>query len=114
MIVVPKIEVGGEGISPWMPDTDRLNLAVLGKMAEECCEAGNAAARCIIQGIDESEPVTGKPNRQMLEDEIADVLAVTLMASSHFGLDYPRILERADKKRQGFQRWHKMIRSGGA
>lgn len=51
-------------LNPWHPMTDAINLAHLGKLAEELNECGAAVARCIIQGIDGSEPVTGKPNRE--------------------------------------------------
>lgn len=56
--------------SLWIPNTSSLDLAVLGKLAEETAELGASLARCIIQGVIESEPVTGKPNREWLEDEI--------------------------------------------
>lgn len=98
-------------LNPWVPERDPLALAVLGKLAEECGEAGQIVARCIIQGIGESEPVTGKPNRQALEDEIADILATTTMAVEHFGLDLHRISDRRYKKIQHLTRWHGLIRS---
>lgn len=98
-------------LNPWVPERDPLALAVLGKLAEELGEASQMVARCIIQGIGESEPVTGKPNRHALEDEIADILATTTMAVEHFGLDLPRISDRRFKKIQHLTRWHGLIRA---
>lgn len=105
------IAVGDAGISPWMPDTNPLNLAVLGKAGEEGGEVSTACCRCIIQGIDESEPVTGKPNRTALEDEIADAFATGNWLIEHFGLDRDRIGARSRKKLGGFRRWLDMIRA---
>lgn len=62
-------------LNPWIPMSKPIDIKHLGKLAEELGEASSAVARCLIQGIDESEPVTGKLNRQWLEDELADVCA---------------------------------------
>lgn len=91
--------------SPWMPETDAANLKVLGKLAEELAEGGSAASRCIIQGIDEREPITGKPNRAWLEDEIADIMANIQITVDHFDLDKDRILRRCDRKREYLMAW---------
>lgn len=50
--------------NPWHPISDPVDLKHLGKLSEELGECSAAVARCIIQGIDECEPVTGKINRQ--------------------------------------------------
>lgn len=91
--------------SPWHPEADPQRLKVLGKLAEEANELGAALARCIIQGIDEAEPVTGKVNRVWLEDEIADVMANISIATRHFGLDQIRIDTRRLRKAAYIQRW---------
>lgn len=91
--------------SPWMPESNAANLKVLGKLGEELNEGGAAVSRCIIQGIDECEPVTGKLNRSWLEDEIADILANLDIAMDHFGLDRGRIALRADRKRDYIRAW---------
>lgn len=76
--------------SPWHPMSDAVDLKHLGKLAEELSEAGAAVARCIIQGIDEAEPVTGKINRQWLQDELADVQANIGLVIERFKLHaYP-------------------------
>lgn len=51
--------------SPWHPMTDSVDLKHLGKLMEELGECQAAIARCIIQGIDSAEPVTGKINKKM-------------------------------------------------
>jgi NTP pyrophosphatase (non-canonical NTP hydrolase) len=92
--------------NPWSPTTNPLDLAHLGKLAEECNELGAAIARCIIQGIDEREPVTGKLNREWLEDEVADVRAGLDLVCKHFGLDLTRIGLRHVRKVGHLQQWH--------
>lgn len=95
-------------VSSWVPMTDPLDLKHLGKLAEEAAELGAAVARCLIQGIDEREPVTGKLNRQWLQDEGADVLANVELVMEHFGLDRDAMRARADRKKDDLRRWHRM------
>ena len=95
---------------PWQPESSPENLAVLGKCGEEAGELGQILARCIIQGIDESEPVTGKPNRQALEEEIADVWATTHLAIARFGLDLEGIEARAQTKARYLAKWLEKLR----
>lgn len=85
-------------------------LAVLGKLAEEGSEVATAAVRCIIQGIDESEPVTGKSNREWLEDEIADIMAQCDLAIWTLMLSGPRISERRCAKRRYTGTWQESLR----
>lgn len=94
--------------SPWVPDTDLGNLRVLGKTAEECGELGQMLARCIIQGIGESEPVSGKLNRQALEEEIADVIATTTLLVEHFDLDRATMAVRVERKIAYLRQWFDM------
>lgn len=81
-------------MDPWHPINVAIDLKHLGKLAEELNECGSATARCIIQGMDGCEPESGKPNRQWLQEEIADVLAnVELVARRDEG-KATRILAR--------------------
>lgn len=98
--------------SPWQPMQHPVELAVLGKFAEELSECTAAVARCIIQGINECEPETGKQNRLWLEDEIADVLANLDLVSTHFSLDERRMRERVTKKTRHLRSWHSMLPGG--
>jgi hypothetical protein len=94
--------------SPWHPIKDAVDLKHLGKFGEELNECGSAVSRCIIQGVHECEPVTGKPNVQWLEDEIADVLAGIDLCIERFNLDVPRIKERQARKKLHLRSWHRM------
>lgn len=103
------------GMNPWRPMTDTAALRHLGKLAEEASELTSAVARCIIQGICEVHPVTGKPNSQWLEEEIADVLANIKLTTLHFGLDANAIIERAEDKIAKLGEWHTIMeqKNGG-
>jgi hypothetical protein len=96
--------------SLWLPMTNKVDLAVLGKLGEEATECGTAVFRTIIQGIHECEPVTGKPNMRWLEDEIADVRAMSKLAMRHFEMDYVRIDRRINAKLNMKLEWLEMIR----
>ena len=91
-------EIAKKPLNPWKPESDPRRIAILGKLIEETNEQGSAAGRVLIQGIDEVEPVTLKPNRKWLEDEIADVLALQRFTVEEYGLDIDRIQARAEAK----------------
>lgn len=84
--------------SDWQPITNKHDLAVLGKLGEEAAELASAISRCIIQGLSECEPTTGKVNRVWLEEEVADVFALAALAIIHLGLDISAIMERQQRK----------------
>lgn len=90
--------------NPWHPMTDPVGIKHIGKLQEELGELNSALARCLIQGIDEAEPVTGKPNKQWLREEIADVYASLSLLEEHFNIscDY----ERIEQKQERLRRWH--------
>jgi len=100
-----------ESVSPWLPEQDRIRLATLGKLIEELNEASSRAARCIIQGLDETDPDTGRTNRAELEREISDVLACIEMASIELHVEPDP--QRQDGKVDHFQRWHELIDEAG-
>lgn len=95
-----------KGPNPWHPIKDAIDLKHLGKLGEELNECGSAVSRCIIQGVDEKEPVTGKVNRHWLEDEIADVYANLALVVDRFRLNFTRIQERRDRKIEHLRVWH--------
>ena len=97
-------------ISPWMPEQDRIRLAVLGKLAEECNELAARCARAIIQGLDEQDPATGRTNLEEVAREIADVSACISIAENRLGILVD--IERTSNKFTGFRRWHRMIEEG--
>ncbi len=71
------------------------------------------AARCIIQGIDEVDPSSGKTNRVRLESEIADVYAQLDETVARLGLDDAYIQKRRATKRGYMREWEEML-AGGA
>lgn len=96
-------------LNPWRPMSKPIDLKHLGKLGEELNEAACAVSRCIIQGIDEREPITKKLNREWLEDEIADVLANIELVQEHFKLSEVRIYERIKRKKEHLRGWHSML-----
>lgn len=97
-----------ERLNPWHPITDTVDLKHLGKLGEELGECSAAVSRCIIQGIEECEPVTKKSNREWLEDEIADVYANAGLTIERFGLNSGRIFDRMLEKQARLRTWHEM------
>jgi len=93
-------------VNPWNPMSDPVDKKHIGKLLEELGECTQAAARCLIQGIDEAEPTTGKINREWLEDELADVLANYTLCADRFTLDTSRIGVRAFEKMKQLREWH--------
>ncbi len=101
-------------LNPWRPMSRPrpIDLKYLGKLSEELGEAISAVSRCIIQGIDERAPITEKPNREWLEDELADVLANIELVTAHFGLDRRRMADRQERKKAHLRGWHSMLEDG--
>lgn len=92
-------------INPWTVESDPKTLHRLGKTMEELGECTAATARCLVQGINESEPVTGKPNKQWLQDEMADVLAQIELNIRYFELDHTAIQKRMVDKMGQMADW---------
>ena len=106
--VLSLIEGNAPAINPWHPMTDPVDLKHMGKLIEESGEVISATARCVIQGIDETHPITGKVNRDWLEDEIADFGANVELVIKRFGLDREKMAARCGKKIEMLQEWHAM------
>jgi hypothetical protein len=85
-----------------------IDLKHLGKIAEELGEAQAAVARCIIQGIEERHPVTGKRNRDWLLEELADVWANIQLVEEHFHLNVDKMLLRARRKKNKLKKWYRL------
>jgi NTP pyrophosphatase (non-canonical NTP hydrolase) len=92
--------------NPWNPIKDPVQLKHLGKLNEELGELTAAVSRCIIQGVDEKEPVTGKVNREWLTEEIADVACNITLCVELFGLDTAAITRRVKEKEAKLRGWH--------
>lgn len=91
---------------PWHPMSKPIDLKHMGKLSEELGECVAIISRCIIQGIDELEPVTKKSNRIALQDEISDVMCNLALVIEHFNLDKEYISGRMDRKAPLLKSWH--------
>lgn len=96
-------------MNPWQPIKDSFKLALLGKLIEELGELTAASGRCIIQGIDEVQPVTQKLNREWLGEEIADVIANCYFVRDYLGLDKMELGSRIKTKTKHLEEWHHLI-----
>ena len=95
-------------VSPWTPETNPTTLKRLGKLGEELGELQSAAMRCLIQGIGEASPDTGKPNRQWLLEEMADVEAMTKALKDHIPMsaeECASYVKRFDRKLRAQRLW---------
>lgn len=92
--------------SPWHPETNPKRLRLLGKLGEELGECVSAVCRAIIQKLEEAHPTTGKPNRQWLEEELADVYASADLVVERLNLNVEHIMERAAAKKRYLITWH--------
>jgi hypothetical protein len=97
-----------EQLNPWRPITDSVDLKHLGKFLEELGECTAATSRVLIQGLNEVEPVTRKPNREWFEEEIADVLANIDLVCDRFDLNRDFISRRVSDKKFRLRTWHEM------
>ncbi len=97
----------GLSLNPWRHEPDPVRLAQLGKLGEEMCEAGAMLCRSVIQGIDEAEPVTGKPNRQAVSDELADVQAGIIVLLDVLGMEMDAA--RVKLKIAHLKAWHALV-----
>lgn len=91
---------------PWHPMSNPRDIKTLGKLGEELGEASAAVSRCLIQGIEEREPVSGVLNKNWLEDELADVWVNMQLVIERFGLDVERMHQRAGRKEAQLRGWH--------
>lgn len=94
-------------ITLWLPERGLVTHQALGKLAEELGEAAQIAARCIIQGLDASDPKTGTPNREALAKELADIHAASFFLAEVAGLRIDA--GRVASKQAGFHQWADML-----
>jgi NTP pyrophosphatase (non-canonical NTP hydrolase) len=99
----PKVKM-----NPWIPMRNPVDLKVAGKLLEELGELTAILSRCVIQGVHEREPVTGKLNKLALEEEIADVMTGLELLARRFDLDRHAMNQRIAVKLPQLEEWHKM------
>lgn len=92
-------------ITKWVPTTNLMMLCRMGKLGEELNELGAVTNRCIIQGIDEIDPSSGKVNRLRLEEEIADVIAQCEVTIAMLGLRGSFLADRIEVKKDAMHEW---------
>jgi NTP pyrophosphatase (non-canonical NTP hydrolase) len=97
-------------VSKWVPTQDLMTLRRLGKTGEELGELVAVVNRCVIQGIDEVDPGTGKTNRLRLEEDIADVSAQLMCTVQAFDLDGLAINARMLRKIGYMNEWEAMFK----
>ena len=100
---------GTERPSKWIPITNMVDTAHIGKALEEAGELVSILARIQIQGIDEVDPDTGKPNRIALQEELADFRAMAFLLTERFDLDRAQMAIRAARKVEMKREWHRML-----
>jgi hypothetical protein len=93
-------------VSPWMPMSEPIDLKHMGKLGEEAGELCQVVCRCVIQGIDETDPTKIITNRAWLENEIADVQANIDLVVEHFKLDKATMQARTARKKINLKKWH--------
>lgn len=101
-------------ITLWLPEPDPVTHQALGKAAEECGEASQILARCLIQGLAARDPKTGQPNIERLAEELADIDAAISWLFELLDLDLETHNARADRKLEGFREWQAMIQRATA
>lgn len=104
--------IGDEQASVWQPEQDKVNIALYGKALEELNECGSIIARCLIQGLEESEPEGKYLNREKLEEEIADVYTTLGHLQDSLHLNTQRIERRAENKYIFLSKWFRKLREG--
>ena len=95
--------------APWVPMDNPKDIKVIGKALEERGEAITALARSLIQGIEGTEPSSGRPNRVWLNQELADESATGRIVIQHFKLDEEAIVDRAQTKYDFLMKWLGMM-----
>lgn len=99
-------------IQPWVPDADPRQARRVGKTLEELCELAAVLARISIQGLDATDPGSGKTNRQRLHEELADVIAQIDCDIRAFDMDSEAITDRAAEKVGQMDEWEAHFERG--
>lgn len=104
-VVAPEAGRAATSMTKWQHTTEPLHVRRLGKTGEELAELAAVVSRCLIQGIDEIDPSSGKTNRQRFIDETADVRAQLNCNDRAFGLPVAEIAARVAKKEAWMAEW---------
>ncbi len=96
-------------VTAWHCEKNEYYLRRFGKALEENNELGAVLARCIIQGIDEIDPSSGKTNRQRMQEEVADVYTQLTLLEQTFNLNGFAISERIQDKMASMHKWELLL-----
>jgi NTP pyrophosphatase (non-canonical NTP hydrolase) len=99
-------------MSPWVQEPDPMKIRRLGKTVEELGELIAVLGRCIIQGVDAADPVTGEPNISKLQKETADALTQLGRNVNALKLDAQFIHDRIVEKDMQMDEWEAMLKQG--
>jgi NTP pyrophosphatase (non-canonical NTP hydrolase) len=105
-----KVKMMRKPLLKWSLEPDAQRLRRYGKTIEEMGECLAVLGRCIIQGIDETDPGTQKKNRQRLTDETADVIAQLKLNCDVLKLDDDAIFDRVTDKLAQMAAWEAMFK----
>lgn len=94
-----------KAISRWVPDDNPRQARRVGKTLEELGELVAVLARIDIQGLDSTDPGTGKTNRQRLQEELADVQAQIGLTVLTLDLDQDYMARRTAEKIRQMGEW---------
>ena len=78
----------------------------LTKLIEECGELSQIAAKKIAYIHTDDHPDGSGSMKTRLEEEAADVIAAIAFVCKTLSLDEAAIFERAQKKKERFEKWH--------
>ena len=79
-------------------------------LSEECAEVVQAISKCQRFGIDNYKPGKPKSNREHLETEIGDLVAMIVILEELGVIDHDRIHQHSIEKRNKLQQWSNLFR----
>lgn len=79
-------------------------------LAEECAEVVQAIFKCQRFGIDNYKPGKPKSNREHLETEIGDLVAMILILEELGVIDQSRVHDYSLMKRHKLQQWSNLFK----
>jgi NTP pyrophosphatase (non-canonical NTP hydrolase) len=92
---------------PWVPISNPVHQAILGKVTEEAGEVVSVTARCGIQGLSGVIPGKDKTNFMWLRDEMADLYAAMFLLCNELFTDHDleMMQRRIDMKKKFLNEW---------
>lgn len=75
---------------------------------EECAEVIQAISKCFRFGLDNVKPGKPKTNREHLEEELGDLIAMMNIMCENNMVNYANIEEAAKQKVQKLKQWSKI------